>query len=94
MLNGNRKGRKPRGRLTKLEILELAPEMLKAIQDGSNVTGIYRELPLEDILVLDQMSSEHPGLRWVLRRQRDRYLLTVLQTKHLDGTREEIKGQP
>ena len=91
MSSGNRK----RPKLVKLEILSLHPKLLEAIQSGSNVTGIYRELPLEDILVLDQMSTEHPGLRWVLRRQRrDRYLLTVLQTKHIDGTREEIKGQP
>lgn len=90
MSNGIRK--KPR--LLKLEILELHPKLLDAIQNGSNVTGYYQDLPVEDLLLLDQMSSQYPGLRWVLRKQRQQYLLTVLQTKQLEKTREQVKGEP
>jgi hypothetical protein len=87
MSNGNRK-------LIKFDILTLDPRMLEAIQSGSNVTGIYSEFPLEDLLFLDEMTKELPGLRFVLRKQRDKYLLTVLQTKHLDQTREDVRGEP
>ena len=84
-----------RAKLTKLYKLELEPIVIQHILSGNHVTGEYDSLPLEQLLVLDEMAQKLPGLRFVLRKQRgDKYLLTVLQTEHLDKTREEIKGEP
>lgn len=80
--------------LLRIDKLELHPLLLKHILEGSNVTGIFDDLPLEQLLVLDTVSDEMPGLRWILRKQRGRYLLTVLSTKHVDKSRKEVKGQP
>jgi hypothetical protein len=78
--------------LLKLEELSLHPLLLDAIQKGTNVTGIYDELPLEELLALDDLRHEYPGLRWILRKQRGRYLLTVLKGRKLDL--EHVKGEP
>lgn len=78
--------------LLKLEILDLDPRLLKAIQEGHNVSAYYDDLPLEELLVLDTMTGKYPGLRWVLRRQRNRYILTILRGHHLE--KPQVKGEP
>ena len=84
---------KRKARLLHLEVLELHPRLLKAIQEGNNVSAVYNELPLEELLVLDSMLDKYPGLRWVLRKQRDNhYVLTVLRGHHLE--KPEVKGEP
>ena len=57
----------------------------------------YSELPLEELLVIDELSrSLYPGLRFNLRKQRGPggYILTMLPTKHLTKSRDEVKGEP
>jgi len=78
--------------LLKLEILDLDPRLLKAIQSGNNVSAVYDDIPIEELLVLDSVAEQYPGLRWVLRKQRGRYILTVLSGHHL--TKPKVKGEP
>ena len=87
--------KKGKAYLLKLEKFDLHPWLKRALAEGTNVTAIYDGLPLEELLMLDDLSNnELPGLRWVLRRQRGRYLLTILHPKHLEMTRDELKGEP
>lgn len=64
--------------LLRLEKLELDAPLLKAIEEGVSIKAIYDELPLEHILILDVLTDEHPKLRFLLRKERGRYSLTIL----------------
>lgn len=71
--------------LLKMEQFYLHPWLERALREKTNVTAIYDSLPLEELVMLDTVSdSEFPGLRWLLRRQRGRYLLTLMHPRHLD----------
>ena len=52
--------------LLRLERLELDAPLLKAIEEGARIKAIYDELPLEQILILDVLTDEHPKLRFLL----------------------------
>jgi hypothetical protein len=81
--------------LLKMEQFNLHPWIKRALQERTNVTAIYDSLPLEEMIMLDTLSDgELPGLRWVLRRQRGRYLLTLMHPKHLDKGAGEVQGEP
>jgi len=63
------------------------------VDKGIPLSFTYTELPLEELMVCDEMSQVYPGLRWNLRKQRgSRYLLTILPSKHVED--EEVKGEP
>lgn len=67
----------------------------RTIAIGRPLSFRYGELPLEELLILDELSNEYPGLRFNLRKQRGRgtgYLLTILPGKDME--REEVKGEP
>ena len=50
-------------------------------------------LPFTTIETLEEISSEFPGLRWVLRKQRGHnYELRVIRSKHLEEW--EVRGEP
>lgn len=53
----------------------------------------YAELPVEELMACDEISKQHPGLRFNLRKQRGaRYLLTILPSRDIDEP--VVKGQP
>lgn len=56
------------------------------------MTLLFVNLPIEELLVLDEISIRYPGLMFNLRKQRQGYLLTILPSKHL--TEPEVKGEP
>jgi len=63
------------------------------INRGVPLTFPYQELPVEELMVCDEMSRQYPGLRFNLRLQRGRrYLLTILPSKHLEDGK--VKGEP
>ena len=62
----------------RLEHLEVDAPLVKAIEEGANIKLIYDQLPLEQILMLDILTDENPKLRFVLRKERGRYSLTIL----------------
>ena len=63
------------------------------IDRGIPLTFPYDELPIEELMVCDEMSRVYPGLRFNLRKQRGRhYILTILPSKHIEF--EEVKGEP
>jgi hypothetical protein len=68
--------------LLRLENLELHALLLKAIEEGVSVKAVYDELPLEQILVLDMLTDERPSLRFMLRKERGRYSLTILSRQN------------
>jgi len=81
--------------LLKMVQFNLHPWLQKALELRTNVTAIYDSLPLEELVMLDTLTdSEFPGLRWVLRRQRGRYLLTIMHPKHLNKGPGEVRGEP
>ena len=78
--------------LLRLEKFDLHPWLQKAIEERANVTAQFDSLPLEEMIVLDNLSEgDYPGLRWFLRKQRGRYLLSLLYPRHLDKRR--VKGE-
>lgn len=68
----------------------------ETIDRGIPLSFRYVELPLEELLTIDELSkSLYPGLRFNLRKQRgEQYILTMLPTKHLTKERDEVKGEP
>lgn len=69
------------------------PDWFRCVVEGRNMTLRYTQLPVEEILVLDEMAAQYPGLRFNLRKQRaNRYLLTILSVRHPSS--EEAKGEP
>jgi len=74
------------------------PEWFDYIDRGIPITFRYVELPVEELMILDEMSrGDYPGLRFNLRKQRGRgqsYLLTILPSRHLERDRTEVKGEP
>jgi hypothetical protein len=68
--------------LLRLERLELDAPLVKAIEEGASIKAIYDELPLEQILMLDILTDENQKLRFVLRKERGRYSLTILGRQH------------
>ncbi len=79
--------------LIKVEKFDLSPWLRKALDESANVTAVYDGLPLEELLMLDNLSdTTYPGLRWNLRRQRGRYLLTLLHPHNIMGN--HVKGEP
>jgi len=69
------------------------PEWLKYIRRHQNVTFRYTEFPLEELLVLNELSGQYPGLRWNLRKQRgDIFLLTILTGSQFQDRKN--KGAP
>jgi hypothetical protein len=64
----------------------------QTISQGLPLSFQYKELPVEELLVLDEYCRRYPGMRFNLRRQRGRYLLTLLPSRHLED--EEAKGEP
>lgn len=57
------------------------------------VTWRFSELPVEELLVLEDMATTYPGLMFNLRKQRGKvYLLTVMRIRHPEE--EEVKGEP
>ena len=81
--------------LLRLNKFNLHPWIRRALDEETNVTAIYNDLPLEEMVILDALSeSKYPGLRWVLRRQRGQYMLTLLFPTHLSKGKGQIKGEP
>lgn len=69
----------------------------ETIDRGIPLSFRYVELPLEELLTIDELSkSLYPGLRFNLRKQRGhgRYILTLLPTKDVEKDFGEVKGQP
>ena len=64
--------------ILRLEHLEIDAPLVKAIEEGASIKLIYDQLPLEQILMLDILTDENPKLRFLLRKERGRYSLTVL----------------
>jgi len=63
------------------------------IDRGIPLTFPYEELPIEELMVCDEMSKVYPGLRFNLRKQRGRrYLLTILPSKNIEL--EGVRGEP
>ena len=69
------------------------PEWFDSIAKGEPVSFTYSELPVEEMLILDDLALSYPGLRFFLRKQRGRrYLLTVLPVHN--PTQERVSGEP
>jgi len=69
------------------------PDWFEHIDKGIPVSFTYTELPVEELLILNELSEQYPGLRFNLRKQRGRrYLLTLLPTRHINE--EKAKGEP
>ena len=68
--------------LLRLERLELDGPLLRAIEEGASIKLIYDQLPLEQILMLDILTDENQKLRFVLRKERGRYSLTILSSQN------------
>ena len=65
----------------------------QTIDKGIPLSFRFEDLPVEELLILDEFSREYPGLRFNLRKQRgQRFLLTILPSRHL--TDNEAKGEP
>jgi len=64
--------------ILRLEHLEIDAPLVKAIEEGASIKLIYDQLPLEQILMLDILTDENQKLRFVLRKERGRYSLTIL----------------
>ena len=73
----------------------LTDKMIEIVSRSGEAVGRYNFLPLDTILILDELGEYFPGLRWVLRKQRGfRYELRVLRSKHLEEDETEVKGEP
>ena len=68
--------------ILRLEHLEIDAPLVKAIEEGASIRLIYDQLPLEQILMLDILTDENQKLRFVLRKERGRYSLTILSRQH------------
>ena len=80
--------------LLKMEKFYLHPWLERALREKVNVTAIYDSLPLEELVMLDTLSdNDFPGLRWLLRRERGRYLLTLLYPRHSDKSAVKVRGE-
>lgn len=67
----------------------------RTIDRGIPLSFVYKELPVEELMVLDEMAKLYPGLRFNLRKQRgNRYLLTILPSKDIDKDETEVRGGP
>ena len=65
----------------------------QTIEKGIPLSFRLEELPLEELLVLDELSGQYPGLRFNLRKQRGaHYILTILPSKHIEE--DTVKGEP
>ena len=64
--------------ILRLERLVVDAPLVKAIEEGASIKAIYDKLPLEQILMLDILTDENPNLRFLLRKERGRYSLTIL----------------
>lgn len=68
------------------------PEWFEHINKGQPITFTYGEIPIEELLILDTMTQQFPGLMFNLRKQRGaRYLLTIMPLRHVD--KEVVKGE-
>lgn len=77
--------------LLRLEWLELDAPLLKAIEEGATIKAIYDELPLQQVLLLGVLADEYPGLRWHLRKERDRYTLSILSNMEENNIERRVK---
>lgn len=66
----------------------------RTIDRGIPLSFTYNELPFEELLILDELGGKYPGLRFNLRKQRGRYLLTILPSKYPEKGQDEVKGEP
>lgn len=79
--------------LLRLNKFNLHPWLRTALEERTNVTAMYDSLPLEEMVMLDALSEgEYPGLRWLLRRQRGQYRLTLLFPTHVNKGRNQVTG--
>ena len=65
---------------------------VQTIERGIPLSFRSEELPLEEILALDECAHQYPGLRFNLRKQRGKYLLTILPPRHIGE--ENARGEP